>query len=482
MAQRTDDDRRAHEVRPATRYALLSGAGLAVVLASATTAGVLLALVASQWPPLQGVDQAVVDAANSAVSERPLVVTGLTLLTWLGGSPALTAVVSVLVVGLLVRRLWRLAVYAAVTGLGAAVLSSGTKALVERVRPAVDLPVSEAPGYSFPSGHSLGSAVTYGVVVLVLLPLVPQRRRPLVIGLAALLVVLIGATRVALGVHYPSDVVGGWAAGVVWLAVTALAFRDWRHHEGLGARDDDGLTTSPDERAALDPAPAHDRPVPSGARGAAVLLVTAVALWGAMAVLGTVLTRVTGLRAAEAELVAALADARSPAVTDVVATLGRLGDTGAVVAVLAVTAPLAVVLTRRWAPAVVLLLAVVGESLVFVAVSTVVERSRPDVEQVPAELPTTSYAFPSGHVAAAVALYGTLALLVLVWVRHPLRRAGAGVLCLVVVAVCVSRVYEGVHFPTDVAGGLVLGGVWVAVCWSVVRPARGAPYARASAA
>ncbi|WP_336923458.1 phosphatase PAP2 family protein [Aquipuribacter sp. SD81] len=461
--------------RPA-RFALLSGLGLVVLLVAGAVAGLLLGLVAAGNEPLQGVDERVVDAANGLVPASPVLVKALTVLTWFGGSPALTLVVAVLAVALLVRRLPRLAAYAVVTGVGAAALSSGTKALVRRLRPEVDLPVSEAPGFSFPSGHSLGSAVTFGLLLLVLWPRVPPRGRPLAVVAVVVTVGVIGVTRVLLGVHYPSDVVGGWAMGVLWLAVTAVAFRAWRHREGLTRADDDGLATSPDERRALDPAPEHDRPLPHPARAAAVLLVTAVTLWGGLVLLGEVVTGWTSLRAAEAAVVAAVVDLRTGPLTAVLSVAGLLGDTAGAVAAAAVASALAVVLTRRWAPGLVVLLALVGESLVFLATSTVVARARPELDPTAAELPPTSYSFPSGHAAAAVALYGTVALLVLAWVRsRPLRVAGVTACAVVVLLVALERVYSGAHFPSDLLGSLVLGGVWVAACWSVTQPARGAP-------
>ena len=75
-------------------------------------------------------------------------------------------------------------------------------------------PVATAPGYSFPSGHTLDATVFYGVMLLVFLPIIPRRLRKLAIGLVIALVVAIGFSRVAIGVHYPSDVDRGLAARV----------------------------------------------------------------------------------------------------------------------------------------------------------------------------------------------------------------------------------------------------------------------------
>ena len=82
------------------------------------------------------------------------------------------------------------------------------------------LPLLTARGWSFPSGHAMGSLVAYGMLAYLLLreTHLGRHQRMLVIISAALLVLLIGLSRLYLGVHYFSDVIGGYAAGVVWLA------------------------------------------------------------------------------------------------------------------------------------------------------------------------------------------------------------------------------------------------------------------------
>ena len=76
---------------------------------------------------------------------------------------------------------------------------------------------------SFPSGHSMGSFVVYFTLAAVLARMVERRREKLFfLGLAAMLSFLIGLSRIYLGVHYPSDVLGGWAAGTVWAGLWAM--------------------------------------------------------------------------------------------------------------------------------------------------------------------------------------------------------------------------------------------------------------------
>jgi undecaprenyl-diphosphatase len=105
--------------------------------------------------------------------------------------------------------------------LGGAALGKVLKTIVHRTRPAFGVAYLHGHSYSFPSGHAMGSIIGYSMLLYLLrLYWHPRReRRRLLVGAVALLVFLVGLSRVYLGVHYPSDVVGGWAAGAAWLAV-----------------------------------------------------------------------------------------------------------------------------------------------------------------------------------------------------------------------------------------------------------------------
>ena len=106
------------------------------------------------------------------------------------------------------------------------------KVAVNRPRPSVLDPIISAHGKSFPSGHAMSSTVVYGALLLVFLPMVPRRWRPAAIGGTVLLVALIGFSRLGLGVHYLSDVLGGYVLGLAWLAVSTAAFSIWRAQRG----------------------------------------------------------------------------------------------------------------------------------------------------------------------------------------------------------------------------------------------------------
>lgn len=450
-------------------------AGLGGVLVLAVAFALLLALVAAEWGPLRSFDRTVIAEVNGWVSGRPLVVSTLHVLTDLGGSQAAWLLLPLATIWLLVRQAPATATYVAVTGAGLGVLNWGTKALVDRVRPVVDAPVADAPGMSFPSGHAMGSTVTYGVLLLVFLPAVPQRWRRPVIAAVVALVLVVGLTRVGLGVHYPSDVVAGWVFGVLWLAVSTVSFRRWRRSEGLRQRPlEQGV--APEREPAVEPAPAHDRPLPHGAHTAAELLVAAVMIWGALVGLGLLITEVlTALDDAEMAVMRWFVSTRTALLTDVAVAVGHLGGTLGIVIALLVAVSVALAVTRRWAPALFLLLATVGETAMFLGAAAIVARSRPPVEKLSPHLPPTS-SFPSGHVAAALATYGAVALLALAWSRHWWRYVVVVLAALVVLAVAWSRLYRGVHYPSDVVASLLYASAWLAACWYLVRPARGSPH------
>ncbi len=152
--------------------------------------------------------------------------------TFLGAPPWLWFLVIVGTLVLLRARIWRLALFLVLTTALGGILDTAVKVAVNRPRPSVLDPIISAHGKSFPSGHAMSSTVVYGALLLVFLPMVPRRWRPAAIVATAVLVGLIGFSRLALGVHYMSDVVGGYVLGLAWLAASAAAFRIWRVERG----------------------------------------------------------------------------------------------------------------------------------------------------------------------------------------------------------------------------------------------------------
>ena len=206
-------------------------AGLALVLV-AVPFGLLLFLVEGQWPPLMGVDDGARDGLHAvAVQHRSFVVAMETLSTvgrWWAYLP-----VFVVVAGwLLWRRQIRLAVFVAVTVGISPAINDLVKAAVHRTRPVLADPVAHENGASFPSGHAQAAVVGYAVLLLVFLPVLHGALRSVAIGVAVLMVLGIGLSRVALGVHYVSDVLAGYVLGAAWVAAMVASFNVWRRQDG----------------------------------------------------------------------------------------------------------------------------------------------------------------------------------------------------------------------------------------------------------
>ncbi|MER7925969.1 diacylglycerol kinase family protein [Streptomyces sp. NPDC096057] len=149
--------------------------------------------------------------------------------------------------------------------------------------------------------------------------------------------------------------------------------------------------------------------------------------------------------------------------TSTLTTLSYLGseagNTLTIIAITLLTCVALLLLPRlpMWRQAVFLAVAVSLQALVFLVVTLSVDRTRPHVHRLDASPPTSSYT--SGHTGAATALYAGLAVLVLSRVRRPWRWPLAGLLFLLPVIVGVSRLYRGMHHPTDVIGGMANGAL-----------------------
>jgi undecaprenyl-diphosphatase len=107
------------------------------------------------------------------------------------------------------------------------------KVLVNRDRPGVSPHLVAADSYSFPSAHAANSMITFLAIAL-LLP-VRQRNRAILVGIGLALSLQVGTSRVMLGVHWPSDVIGGWAFGLLWVA-TCMRLANARPETDTGSR------------------------------------------------------------------------------------------------------------------------------------------------------------------------------------------------------------------------------------------------------
>ena len=117
------------------------------------------------------------------------------------------------------------AIFLVVTAGAGALLNLALKLIFDRVRPDLALAISVAHGYSFPSGHAMGSFITFGALAYIVLRQTwPWLAKSAGLAIAMTMVVLVGLSRVYLGVHWASDIAGGWSAGTVWLASAVAAF------------------------------------------------------------------------------------------------------------------------------------------------------------------------------------------------------------------------------------------------------------------
>jgi undecaprenyl-diphosphatase len=212
--------------------ARLVGAAVVAALAAVPFA-LLLILVEGQWQPLRRLDAGAARRLNETALDHPAWTDTLRFLSnWVWDPVTLRIVVALLTLWLLHRRAWRLAAWSAVTAVAGGLIGLLVKVIVERARPSLEDPVAHAPGFSFPSGHAMTATTTFAILLLVLMPMVPRAWRAVCWGFAVLSVVGVGFTRVALGVHWFSDVVGGWLLGLAVVALTAWSFEAWRADVG----------------------------------------------------------------------------------------------------------------------------------------------------------------------------------------------------------------------------------------------------------
>lgn len=223
--------------RPHGAFGLVLTLELAVLVALGAAFGGLTEEVLDR-NELVGIDNPV--ARYFTGLRSPGLTSVMTAITSLGTGWVLVPVA--LVVGLLAARRVRSArpvVLLVVVLAGSTVMAQLIKVLVARPRPSGAL-VTEL-GYAFPSGHSTAAAAGWLGVALVVVPLTRRAAlRVATVTVAVLLVVLVGLSRIYLGVHAATDVLGGWALGAGWVAATWAAFRVY-----------DGRRAEPDRRPSV---------------------------------------------------------------------------------------------------------------------------------------------------------------------------------------------------------------------------------------
>ncbi|MEV4359273.1 phosphatase PAP2 family protein [Nonomuraea sp. NPDC049625] len=211
------------------------GLGLRLTLAGLAVALIMvpftLLLVVAKMP-VDGLDAGAARYLHVYALTHPEVTRFLIVWTDLFGPWPWRVAVIAYAVWLLYKGAPRLAVWAVTTITVGGLLGLALKIVVARARPHLPDPVALAPGDSFPSGHAVNVTLGAGVLVLLVLPMLPRWGRVVAWAVACFLVLSVGYTRIALGVHWVSDVVAGIVLGVAVIAATAAAFETWRREQG----------------------------------------------------------------------------------------------------------------------------------------------------------------------------------------------------------------------------------------------------------
>ena len=446
---------------------------MTIVTVAALIFAILLVLVRLQWHPLESADHTAAADINSLIAGQHTLVTIVKYVTMLGSTIVLSAVIAAAAILLALRRQWRLMIYVIVTGAGAQVLDPVIKALVGRLRPVVAHPVAHAPGNSFPSGHSLGSLVCYGALFLVFAPAARGRGRTVFAIVVTAIIALVGISRVLLGVHYLSDVIGGWAIGITWLGLTSFAFELSRRAAGRPVTHPvtEGLEpeAGQDLEAWLQPETTTSGAAPGRGRAAAGVLVAWVLILGLIVGIGELITKYGGGNLlGDTTIPHWLAAHRTPSRTTWSLVFTTLGGTVAIATAAAVICLVFVGHTRRWRPAVYILTLIIGELAMFLIAAAIVKRPRPTVSHLDHRLPTSAY--PSGHMAATCCIYIGLAVLVIGHNRGWWRWLFLIPAVAMPVLVALSRMYRGEHHPTDVLASVIFAGLWIPAVYLLIKP------------
>ncbi len=206
------------------RVRLLLATAALVVAAGPVT--LLAAAARSAAGPVPRLDHRVVDDLHAYALRHSAYTSAWRVVSAVGG--VMWWVVLTPVAGwLLAQRRGRMAAFVAVTAVGSSGINALVKTIVQRPRPALTRPVASAHGSSFPSGHAQSAFVGAAILLIVFFSVLPHTWRWLGLAAAGAVVSVIAFSRIALGVHYPSDLVGSVLVGATWLLVTTAVFLPW---------------------------------------------------------------------------------------------------------------------------------------------------------------------------------------------------------------------------------------------------------------
>jgi undecaprenyl-diphosphatase len=221
--------------RLADRARIAPGAGLALRLTAGfgviVAAAALFATIAGELgdgETLVAIDAAVSRSVGQQAS--PATLQAFAWLTHFGDTATLTVLGISLGLALALRGERGLALAWVVAIAGNSLLNVTLKGIFERVRPVRDHAMAAAEGWSFPSGHSSGSVVAYGMLAYIAIRMLPRAWHVPAVMAAAAIAFTTGCSRIFLQVHYPTDVVAGFATGSAWLAACIASAEATRHY------------------------------------------------------------------------------------------------------------------------------------------------------------------------------------------------------------------------------------------------------------
>jgi membrane-associated phospholipid phosphatase len=208
----------AARLRPPWLFGMSTALGLVVVTSAAVGAGVLMEDV-TDGDGVAALDHPV---ASFVAAHRTGALTTVMRAASSAGGPVVLGIFTV-AAGVVLGIIWRSRRPVLVAGMivaGNGVLTLALKQAVARARPPLSGALATADGYAFPSGHAATAAAAFGALAFLCGgPLRAWTARVALWAAAAMLTTLVGISRIYLGVHWTTDVLGGWAFGALWLAV-----------------------------------------------------------------------------------------------------------------------------------------------------------------------------------------------------------------------------------------------------------------------
>jgi membrane-associated phospholipid phosphatase len=186
-----------------------------VALVAAVVYAVMWVGYRQNWGWLHGLDWSLLNASHDIAMKHPAWVRFWAVVSVVLGPVPLRLMDTVAAVAALVRRNVRAALLLLACGLLNGFVTLGAKALANRPRPPTML--LPTPQTSFPSGHALETMAALLALLAVVLPMMSRTSGHVAITVSALILVLVGISRVALNVHHPSDVLAGWSLGYLYV-------------------------------------------------------------------------------------------------------------------------------------------------------------------------------------------------------------------------------------------------------------------------